>query len=52
MFEKALERPSDYFKLDVKRQWEIDKELGILDWEGFDKLREPEKWKRWNLHFH
>lgn len=34
MFEKSFERPSNYFKLSPERQWEIDKNLGILDWEG------------------
>ena len=34
MFEKSFQRPSNYFKLSAERQWEIDKELGILDWEG------------------
>lgn len=34
MFEKSFQRPSNYFKLSPDRQWEIDKELGILDWDG------------------
>jgi hypothetical protein len=34
MFEKSFQRPSNYFKLDGERQWDIDKSLGILDWEG------------------
>ena len=34
MFEKSFQRPSNYFKLGAERQWEIDKELGILDWVG------------------
>ena len=33
-FEKALGRPQDYFSFDEHVQWEIDKQLGILDWEG------------------
>jgi phosphoribosylaminoimidazole carboxylase (NCAIR synthetase) len=32
--EQAEKRPSDYEKLSAKEQWEIDKELGILDWDG------------------
>jgi hypothetical protein len=34
MFEKSFQRPKNYFKLSGERQWEIDKSLGILDWEG------------------
>ena len=34
MFEKSFQRPSNYFKLSGERQWEIDKNLGILDWMG------------------
>lgn len=36
MFEKSFQRPIDFFKLSPERQWEIDKDLGILDWEGSD----------------
>jgi hypothetical protein len=44
MFEKSFQRPRNYFKLSGERQWEIDKDLGILDWDGknlskADKLR-------------
>ena len=34
MFEKSFNRPTNYFKLSEHRQWEIDKDLGILDWVG------------------
>lgn len=34
MAEKAKERPDNFEKLSAREQWEIDKELGILDWEG------------------
>jgi len=30
---QALKRPENYHSLSPSRQWEIDKELGILDWE-------------------
>jgi hypothetical protein len=30
---QAMKRPSDYFKLSPSTQWEIDKRLGILDWD-------------------
>ena len=36
MFEQSFKRPHNYFQLGVKRQWEIDNELGILDWRGHD----------------
>jgi hypothetical protein len=32
----ALQRPLSYSKLSAERQWDIDKSLGILDWDGLD----------------
>jgi hypothetical protein len=32
--EKAKQRPADFEDLSAREQWEIDKELGILDWDG------------------
>ena len=49
MFEKSFKRPSNYFKLSAKRQWEIDKELGILDWIGADLS--DDDIKRFNEHY-
>ena len=43
MFEKSFERPRDYFKLSSCRQWEIDKNLGILDWTGTGLTKEDLK---------
>lgn len=34
MFEKSFQRPRNYFNLSERRQWEIDSDLGILDWNG------------------
>lgn len=34
MFEKSFERPKNFFKFSNGKQWDIDKELGILDWDG------------------
>jgi len=34
MFEKSFLRPKDFFSLSPEKQWEIDKSLGILDWDG------------------
>lgn len=41
MFEKSFQRPSNYFNLSPRRQWEIDEDLGILDWKG-ENLTEEE----------
>jgi len=49
MFEKSFERPHTYFELSPERQWEIDKELDILDWKG-EGLTEEDK-KRYNEHY-
>jgi hypothetical protein len=35
-YERSLLRPHNYESLSAERQWEIDKELGILDWDGRD----------------
>jgi len=31
---RARRRPSNYHELSAREQWEIDKRLGILDWDG------------------
>jgi len=49
MFEKSFQRPSNYFKLSSERQWEIDKELGILDWMGDDLSKED--MERFHIHY-
>jgi hypothetical protein len=49
MFEQSFKRPSNYFKLSPERQWEIDKDLGILDWEGEDLSEEDIK--RFKSHY-
>jgi len=38
--EAALKRPKNYFTLSPRKQWEIDKMLGILDWEGPKNVEE------------
>ena len=51
MFEKSFNRPKNYFKLSSERQWEIDKNLGILDWRG-ENLSEEDLdrfYKHYNL---
>lgn len=49
MFEASFQRPRNYFELDPRVQWQIDKQLGILDWEGRD-LTEEDK-KRFEEHY-
>lgn len=31
--EQALKRPANYDRLTARERWEIDKSLGILDWD-------------------
>ena len=40
MFEASFKRPKNYFKLSAQEQWAIDKNLGILDWEGGNLTKE------------
>ena len=49
MFEMSFQRPRNYFKLSQERQWEIDSDLGILDWNG-EGLTEDEL-KRFKEHY-
>ncbi len=49
MFEASFKRPTNYFKLSSRKQWEIDKNLGILDWEGEDLSEEDRK--RFREHY-
>jgi hypothetical protein len=49
MFEKSFQRPRNFLKLSPERQWEIDKELGILDWLGLGLSKED--LKRLNEHY-
>jgi len=49
MFEASFGRPSNYFNLSAESQWEIDKRLGILDWNGDDLSSEDVE--RFNNHY-
>ena len=49
MFEASFSRPSNYFKLNEHRQWEIDGRLGILDWGGSNLSEEDIK--RFKEHY-
>ena len=41
---QALKRPENYNQLPAREQWDIDKKLGLLDWEGPTK-EEQEHYK-------
>jgi hypothetical protein len=49
MFEKSFQRPRNYFRLNPQKQWEIDRKLGILDWNG-DGLTDEDR-KRFEAHY-
>lgn len=49
MFEKSFLRPRNYFKLSGQKQWDIDKALGILDWEGSNLTVEDRE--RFQAHY-
>lgn len=49
MFEASFQRPPTYFELSASKQWEIDSDLGILDWDGSD-LSEDDI-KRFDAHY-
>lgn len=42
MAEVAKQRPGNFEKLTPQEQWEVDKKLGILDWDGNDTDHEEE----------
>lgn len=49
MFEKTFERPSNFFELSYAEQWDVDKALGILDWDGSDLTDEQRE--RYQAHY-
>lgn len=34
LFEQAMKRPRNYHNLSAQDHWRIDRELGVLDWDG------------------
>lgn len=34
LFDRAMERPENYETLSASHKWDIDKELGLLDWDN------------------
>lgn len=55
MFDRAMQRPENYETLSPGHQWEIDKQLGILDWYGNCDHNEfimcPDCKKKWKTRF-
>lgn len=49
MFEKSFERPRDYFQRHPESQWNIDADLGILDWDGSHMT--PDDHERFRAHY-
>lgn len=49
MFELSFQRPKNYFRLSNQEQWDIDKSLGILDWQGDDLT--DEELKKFKAHY-
>lgn len=49
MFEATFKRPNNFFHLSERQRWEIDKSLGILDWQG-NGLSEDDK-RRFFAHY-
>lgn len=49
MFEQSFKRPKSFFKLSPRRQWKIDEELGILDWDASHMT--PEQMKLFKEHY-
>lgn len=49
MFEVSFRRPKDFFKLSAETQWAVDKQLGILDWEGENLT--PLEMERFHAHY-
>lgn len=45
---QAKKRPADYLQRSSEEQWEIDKELGILDWDGTQPILQN-KYADWIL---
>lgn len=49
MFERSFQRPKNFFELTSQEQWNIDKQLGILDWSG-DNMTEEQKERYFNYY--
>lgn len=49
MFEASFKRPANFFKLSERQQWDIDANLGILDWRGDGLSKEDEE--RFKKHY-
>lgn len=49
MYEWSFQRPKNYFQLSAEEQWDWDKSLGILDWDGSDMT--DEEHERFRKHY-
>jgi len=50
-FERSFGRPRNFLQLSAEDQWRIDKELGILDWDGSDLELSQEDRQRIAQHY-
>lgn len=50
-FEKLFTRPNNYHAMSEERQWEVDKDLGLLDIFYDENLITPEMRKRYVIYF-
>lgn len=49
MYKTSFKRPTNFFELSYEKQWKIDKDLGILDWNGSDLTKL--EMKRFREHY-
>ena len=49
MFEASFQRPWNFFRLSPHHQWQIDANLGILDWQGEGLTKEDKE--RFQAHY-
>ena len=51
IFEQLMRRPSHYSSMSYEQQWDIDRDLGILDHEIPPEFYRPEYDTRWKAKF-
>ena len=51
LFDQLMERPAHYMHMSEERQWEVDKDLGILDHEIPAEFFRPTYKGRWEAKF-
>lgn len=50
-FDQLMQRPQNYLSLSEERQWEVDKDLGILDHEIQSEFFRPTYKGMWQAKF-